>query len=376
MSSPAAGPGWFKIWEDGYDNSTAEWCTDRLIGHDGLLSVDLPTGLPPGYYLARPEILALHWAYKGDPQFYTGCAQIFVQGGPAAPSTLQVPAQHSVSIPGYVSKDMPGLAFDIYKEPMPAYPIPGPAVFVPTSRAPASLKKLLAKGAVPPSCLLKNANWCANPVGTYSDMKGCWAGVKDCYDQSKMCWDSAPASGSANCYTWSDYCSNMNDACERKEYEGPPRFEGKEKFAPAPGAIPEVWNNVFAGTNVGAKGDGSAGAPESKTTTASGVSTTLSKASSKTMMQSATTLVTVSTTASTRSAVVESPAAGPTGTREPDDGKSSGLVDVSTGGQCGPEVGQTCSGSVFGDCCSPNGDCGSKEAHCGCGCVPEYGSCW
>ncbi|KAJ3472383.1 hypothetical protein NLG97_g11034 [Lecanicillium saksenae] len=62
FSDPAAGPGWFKIWEDGYDNKTREWCTDRLIRHDGLLSVDLPTGLAPGYYLVRPEILALHWA--------------------------------------------------------------------------------------------------------------------------------------------------------------------------------------------------------------------------------------------------------------------------------------------------------------------------
>ncbi|KAM3545697.1 putative endo-beta-1,4-glucanase D [Beauveria bassiana] len=255
FSEPAAGDGWFKIWDDGYDNKTQEWCSDRLISHDGLLSVHLPTGLAPGYYLVRPEILALHFAYKGDPQFYLGCAQIFVQGGPAGAS---VPKEKMVSIPGYVNADTPGLGFNVHKDVIPAYPMPGPNVYAPSpsssssSSSSSSAKSLkqatLSKGAVPQNCLLKNANWCAQEVAPYTDMTGCWASVKDCYDQSKSCWDSAPASGSANCYTWSDYCTAMNDACERKEWRGPPAFDGKEKYATKPGAIPEPWN-VKGGPN-------------------------------------------------------------------------------------------------------------------------------
>ena len=96
-SDKSAGSGWFKIWEDGLDTTTGTWCVDRLIETKGLLSVDLPAGLPAGYYLVRPEILALHSAPIGDPQFYTGCAQIFVQEGPN--ENLRIPSENQVSIP-------------------------------------------------------------------------------------------------------------------------------------------------------------------------------------------------------------------------------------------------------------------------------------
>lgn len=344
----AAGPGWFKIWEDGFDNRTREWCTDRLIRHEGLMSVDLPSGLAPGYYLVRPEILALHGAYRGDPQFYIGCAQVFVQGGPSTPAAEEVPGKYTVSIPGYVEDDTPGLTFDIYKEPMPEYPIPGPEVYVPTSPAPPSLKKVLDKGAVPSTCLLKNANWCARPVPRYSDQAGCWKGVKDCYDQSKACWASAPASGSENCYPWSAYCADMNDACERGEFDGPARFEGEEKFAVTPEVVPEPWHNDFAGTDVGQGGE----------------------------QQAAT------TAAAAESVSATSSGAGPTATPSNDSSdigdneKSSELLNISTDGKCGSETGQTCSGSTFGECCSKSGECGRKARHCSCGCDEKYGTCW
>lgn len=408
FADPAAGPGWFKIWEDGYDNKTQEWCTDRLIRHDGLLSVDLPTGLAPGYYLVRPEILALHWAYKGDPQFYLGCAQIFVQGGPAGAAAL--PQEHSVSIPGYVEADTPGLGFDIYKDPVPAYPIPGPRVYVPTAPTSSqkSLKQVkLSKGAVPEGCLIKNANWCARPVKHYTDMTGCWAGVKDCYDQSKRCWDSSPASGSANCYTWSQYCTDMNDACEREEFTGPPAFAGKEKFATKPGEIPEPWNNHFAETKVGEE---EAGEGEGKTSTTVAVETpsktaesavetsstraesadetpsktakSVNETSSKTAESAnETQMSTLTPTTSQTDApkATQTSGTGEEGGKEPagkDGEKSSELWEVSTHGKCGPEFGQTCSGSMYGNCCSKSGECGRKARHCSCGCVPEYGTCW
>ncbi len=256
FADDAAGSGWFKIWEDGYDTDSGKWCVDRLVEKKGLMSVDLPSGLPAGYYLVRPEILALHQAYRGDPQFYLGCAQIFVEASAGVPP-LDVPEEYRASIPGYVNADTPGVTFDIYKNPMPEYPIPGPKVYMPTlpsSGTSASNKKTQqpqqSQGGVPSGCLLKNANWCAKEIGPYDGEEGCWGGVKACYAQSKECWDSAPASGSANCYTWSDYCQRMNDACEAGEFRGPPKFNGKEKHAAVPGKIPAVWNDVFNGTDV------------------------------------------------------------------------------------------------------------------------------
>jgi hypothetical protein len=70
IGDSAAGDGWFKIWDDGYDEAQKTWCTNKLIDAKGLMTVQLPQGLVGGYYLIRPEILALHNADKGDPQFY------------------------------------------------------------------------------------------------------------------------------------------------------------------------------------------------------------------------------------------------------------------------------------------------------------------
>ena len=75
-SNNAAGDGWFKIMEDGYDSVAGKWCTEKLIPNDGHLSATVPSDLAPGYYLVRAELLALHQADKTppDPQFYVGCA--------------------------------------------------------------------------------------------------------------------------------------------------------------------------------------------------------------------------------------------------------------------------------------------------------------
>ncbi|KAF2866975.1 hypothetical protein BDV95DRAFT_611261 [Massariosphaeria phaeospora] len=55
--------------------------------------------------------------------------------------------------------------------------------------------------------------------------------------------------------------------------------------------------------------------------------------------------------------------------------KSSLLLSLD--GYCGETSGQTCLGSVFGDCCSAWGYCGSTDVHCkkNEGCQPVYGGC-
>ncbi|CAL8575991.1 hypothetical protein XPA_001885 [Xanthoria parietina] len=48
---------------------------------------------------------------------------------------------------------------------------------------------------------------------------------------------------------------------------------------------------------------------------------------------------------------------------------------VSPDATCGGTKGYTCLGSSFGNCCSPNGWCGSTSAYCGNGCQTAFGSC-
>ncbi|OAL44264.1 hypothetical protein IQ07DRAFT_481616, partial [Pyrenochaeta sp. DS3sAY3a] len=49
---------------------------------------------------------------------------------------------------------------------------------------------------------------------------------------------------------------------------------------------------------------------------------------------------------------------------------------VSVDGSCGATGGgQTCGGSVFGNCCSEYGYCGSTDIYCGTGCQSGFGTC-
>ncbi|KAI6085346.1 glycoside hydrolase family 61 protein [Hypoxylon rubiginosum] len=240
----AAGPGWIKLWEDGYDDATGKWCTEKLIDNNGLMSIDIPDSLPSGNWLFRPELLALHNADKGDPQFYTGCAQVFVQGSNTAP--LDVPEEYSVSIPGYVQADDPGLTFNIYSQQLPPYPMPGPKVYEPAEQVTAatSSSKLALKqteGKVPSDYLIKNANWAGVEVAAYSTEDGCWEASSACYDQAGTCYDSAPPTGSANCRVWEQKCDGINAACSAGDFNGPPNKGQKLVSAdPAPpGDIPD-----------------------------------------------------------------------------------------------------------------------------------------
>ncbi|RYP03389.1 hypothetical protein DL765_010524 [Monosporascus sp. GIB2] len=251
----AAGPGWFKLWDEGYDEEAGLWCTEKLMRTDGLLSVRIPAGLPGGNWLFRPELLALQNAHEGDPQFYVGCAQVFVEGVSAP---LSVPADRSVSIPGHVAVDEPGLTFNIYSEnPKFPYPVPGPAVFVPPSssspsvsaaagnkKAPSSATRQRT-GGVPADYLIKNANWVGVEVAAYSTERGCWAAAEDCWGQADACYDAAPPSGSRNCRVWERKCRGINDACEAGDYRDGPPARGVRLVSEEPGAparIPAAAN--------------------------------------------------------------------------------------------------------------------------------------
>ncbi|KAI6360390.1 hypothetical protein MCOR25_006759 [Pyricularia grisea] len=51
------------------------------------------------------------------------------------------------------------------------------------------------------------------------------------------------------------------------------------------------------------------------------------------------------------------------------------VAKISQDATCGSASGATCQGSVFGNCCSQYGWCGSSDAYCGGGCQSAFGTC-
>ena len=87
-----------------------------------------------------------------EPQFYMGCIQVTIEGttGVAKPST--------VSIPGYVTLDSPGLLFDVWSsdsQKFKDYPEPGPKLFADSASekrpSPGKPKARLPTTANPPN---------------------------------------------------------------------------------------------------------------------------------------------------------------------------------------------------------------------------------
>jgi len=129
-SETGAGSVWFKIFEDGFDTATQTWCVDRLRANKGKYNFKLPTDITPGNYLMRIELIALHEGFQiGGAQPYVHCAEISIGGsGTVNPSNL-------VAFPGAYSATDAGINFNIYASKMPAYPMPGPALYVSKSSA-------------------------------------------------------------------------------------------------------------------------------------------------------------------------------------------------------------------------------------------------
>ncbi|KAG8750783.1 Esterase/lipase/thioesterase [Serendipita sp. 396] len=113
---------WFKIAETG-KSSSGVWATQTLINNAGSWSVTIPSGLAPGQYIIRHEIIALHaaWTYPGA-QVYPSCSQIQITGsGNRSPTSF-------VSFPGAYTGTTQGIVYDVYTN-TGSYPIPGPTVW-------------------------------------------------------------------------------------------------------------------------------------------------------------------------------------------------------------------------------------------------------
>ncbi|KAJ4309417.1 hypothetical protein N0V94_008942 [Neodidymelliopsis sp. IMI 364377] len=270
IDDTAAGDGWFKIFEHGYDSSTERWCSDEIIDNNGLLNVKLPSNLEGGNYLARPEILALHAANDNDPQFYTGCAQIFLE------SDGNLVPESTVSIPGYVDYGQPSTSFDIYNKDASTYEMPGPKVAKLTPNAAASASSgqtTQSEGLKPAGCLAENANWCGKEVSDYSTEKGCWASAEECWQQSEKCFADAPITGNKGCMLWQTKCQAINDQCDAGNFQGPPnkgKVLAQDKKSVDVGA-------VLSGDVASSDGDSSPAPKQSSSTPAKATSATAEK---------------------------------------------------------------------------------------------------
>ncbi|KAK1141140.1 hypothetical protein N8T08_009307 [Aspergillus melleus] len=224
----AAGDGWFKIWEMGYDESAGKWCTEKLNDNKGLLSAHIPEGLKGGYYLVRPELLALHATQDdpADPQFYTGCAQVFVKGSDngVVPEGVHIGE-------GTYDLSNPALTFNIYESPMKLpYPRVGPKVWEGAgskARREQSTKLVQGKGLKPEGCILERDDWCGYEVPAYDNEDGCWESSSKCWDQCAVCWETTLPTGGASCQIWEDKCNALDDACNGGDFHGPPN-KGKD----------------------------------------------------------------------------------------------------------------------------------------------------
>ncbi|KUJ16364.1 uncharacterized protein LY89DRAFT_734466 [Mollisia scopiformis] len=245
------GDSWFKIWDEGYDAVTSKWCTEKLIDSNGLLSVNLPGNLVGGYYFVRTELLALQQADKSppDPQFYIGCAQIFL--GPANGSTSLSP-QTTVSIPGYLNATDPALLFNIYTPTWP-YVMLGPVPYNSSEMLATTVPNVAHQmyGLLPSDAIITNANWWATELDSYSDVNGCWNASKSCFEQLTTCYGTAPPTGSAGCRIWEQRCDDVQSACNASIFTGLPNA-GKSLMLPdnnpypIPDAASQTPGQVYA----------------------------------------------------------------------------------------------------------------------------------
>ncbi|KAH7027515.1 glycosyl hydrolase family 61-domain-containing protein [Microdochium trichocladiopsis] len=227
-----AGDGWFKIWSEGYDAEKDLWATEKLIKENGFLSIDIPQGLPAGDYLFRPEVVAMHNVTpEVEPQFYVGCAQVFLESSISA--EISIPDEYRVSMPGYIKRGDASMTYNIYKDeeyanPKKPYPEAGPKAWAPPVPQTVGSSNVIkqTKGAVPDTCLLVNGNWCGVATPSYeNDLQACWASQDNCWKQATACWDSAPITGGANCELWSKKCTAHGEACKAGSASGPPAFK-------------------------------------------------------------------------------------------------------------------------------------------------------
>ena len=170
VKAQGSGDGWFRIFYEGYNNATKKWCTERMMA-DGRLSVSIPSDLAGGDYLLRSELLALHSASSGDPQFYISCAQIFLESSGSAVPT------NAVSLPSdaYAKAGSPAMTFSYYypDDISTTYPNYGPPTYKSSGQSSGgAAAQKQTTGLRPSNCIFEIESWCAPEVPKYTDLAG------------------------------------------------------------------------------------------------------------------------------------------------------------------------------------------------------------
>ncbi|KAL1866879.1 hypothetical protein Daus18300_006582 [Diaporthe australafricana] len=230
----ASGEGWFKISWNGLDVATSQWGVDVMINNGGYTGAILPADLSEGYYLVRDEVLGLQNRDGGNivPQFFVGCAQVYISGGTGGETP------ETVSIPGYVSASSPSLTYDIYSTPWGEFPEFGPEVYsIPVSAAAIKTAQLSASttdvvGTCPSDTVLTVGNKCFTELTSWSDdtvgsLPKCWAASATCWEKNTDCWDGVEPVINGNddtrgCNLWEAKCNALDAWCEAGNTSGPP----------------------------------------------------------------------------------------------------------------------------------------------------------
>jgi cellulase len=103
------------------------WASDVLIASNNSWQVRIPSGLEPGPYVLRHELLALHFAnQKAGAQNYPQCVNLWVTAGTRSSASLRL-TSGGVKATDMYKADDPGVFVDIYQN-LTTYVIPGPTV--------------------------------------------------------------------------------------------------------------------------------------------------------------------------------------------------------------------------------------------------------
>lgn len=120
---------WTKISEAGLisgpANTEGVWATDELLDNGGVTSATIPEAIAPGKYVIRNEIIALHRADLGEPEFYMQCGNIEITGS----GTDDLSGAGVAASELYSKSDAQLFDFSIYDSKDTEWPIPGPPLY-------------------------------------------------------------------------------------------------------------------------------------------------------------------------------------------------------------------------------------------------------
>ncbi|KAH6620890.1 glycoside hydrolase [Chaetomium sp. MPI-SDFR-AT-0129] len=120
---------WTKIAEAGLISGPANvngvWATDKMRENGGINEATIPEAIAPGKYVIRNEIIALHRANIGEPEFYMQCGNIEITGSGSDDLSGSGTAAGEL----YSKSDSQLFNFDIYDSKDTEWPIPGPPLY-------------------------------------------------------------------------------------------------------------------------------------------------------------------------------------------------------------------------------------------------------